>query len=117
MKKVRVILIIILLIGTISKVSAYWITGVSIPKESSDDGLISIGMFPISIRTSLVTFDTQGGNNISPLTLTFGRDYSLPIPFRSGSRFISWQLHGTDLLLTGIWSIEEDALLVAYWSE
>jgi len=61
-----------------------------------------------------ITFDVQGGDALSVITVIFGEDFQLPTPTREGYTFNGWLLNGNPFV-SGLWSIASDVTLVAIW--
>ena len=65
------------------------------------------------IAKSTITFDSNGGSSVSPMTVDYNTDYSLPVSKKENHSFIGWFLGETKFesgtLLTG------DITLVARW--
>ncbi|MCL2522126.1 MAG: InlB B-repeat-containing protein [Erysipelotrichales bacterium] len=70
-------------------------------------------------QTFLIYFDVNGGDSLGSSTqrVVLGADYSLPIPFRAGHRFIGWFNEGVLFPPEGVWLITSDVSLIAQWTE
>ena len=60
-----------------------------------------------------VSYNTNGGSYISPSKVTPGSAISLPIPKRTGYKFVGWYYHGTKF--NSGTKINKDYVLVAKW--
>ena len=67
-------------------------------------------------RTYTVTFETGIGQEIEPMEVTFGEQYTLPFPEPEHYTFMGWYNNYSEVGLTGNWSIASDVTLVASWS-
>lgn len=64
----------------------------------------------------LVSFNSDGGNSISDLSVTYDSNYSLPTPIKTGYSFSGWY-NGDNLVSSnGIWKYTTNLNLVAKWS-
>lgn len=72
-----------------------------------------------SANTHKVTLDLDGGAcEQTELLLTYDDSYELPIPTRTGFRFVGWQLDGEAFGSSGLeWKIDRDITLKATWSD
>ena len=72
-------------------------------------------------NTYTVTYDVNGGNPLTPntLTVTFGAEYSLAIPTTSeADKYFDGWYRSDDLIATsGNWAIARDVELTAHWSD
>ncbi len=68
------------------------------------------------IKTATVTFDTQGGSPIDPLTVNIGSLAKMPMaPTKENFRFVGWYLNDSEF--TFLEPITEDITLVAMYEE
>lgn len=64
-----------------------------------------------------VMLDPAGGNvGQGQVTVTYGADYSLPVPERKGYEFLGWKSGGSTLS-GGTWNIAENVSAKADWAE
>jgi len=63
----------------------------------------------------IITFDTDGGNTLSDMTVTFGQNYTLPTPTKTGHTFLGWMHNDGIISFEGVWLIANDITLTAYW--
>jgi hypothetical protein len=63
-----------------------------------------------------VSFDTAGGDPLSPELWPVNRFFKLPIPTKEGYRFVAWTHNGEEYNLLFI-TDTEDALLTAVWEK
>ncbi len=64
-----------------------------------------------------IELDAAGGNcDISSVKVTYGQEYSLPIPTRDKYVFTGWYNGGDFVDLNGVWSIDSVVTLVAKWT-
>ncbi|HIT77342.1 MAG TPA: leucine-rich repeat protein [Candidatus Limihabitans stercoravium] len=68
-------------------------------------------------NTYTVTFETGIGQEIEPMEVTFGDQYTLPSPEPEHYTFMGWYNNYSEVGLTGNWSIASDVTLVASWQE
>ena len=68
-------------------------------------------------NTYTVTFETGIGQEIEPMKVTFGEQYTLPSLEREHYTFMGWYNNYSEVGLTGNWSIARDVTLVASWQE
>ena len=61
-----------------------------------------------------VTFDTNGGETLEPLDVTYGSAYTLPTPVRYGYTFVGWY-DGDTLVENGVWEFTQSIELRAEW--
>ena len=61
-----------------------------------------------------VTFDTNGGETLEPLDVTYGSAYTLPTPVRYGYTFVGWY-NGDTLVENGVWEFTQSIELRAEW--
>ena len=61
-----------------------------------------------------ISFDTDGGEAITPVTVTYDDSFILPTPTKTGYTFIEWQLEGL-AFDSGIWNMTNDITLVAIY--
>lgn len=61
-----------------------------------------------------ISFDTNGGEDVSYLKVEVGAEVNLPIPKRKGYVFEGWY-YNDQLVESGIWEIEESVNLIAKW--
>ncbi|MCL2592654.1 MAG: InlB B-repeat-containing protein [Defluviitaleaceae bacterium] len=68
-------------------------------------------------NTYQITLDVAGGDltGNTTISLVFGENYVLPIPFRTGFTFAGWKNGSTPLSLEGNWLLDSDVTLVAVW--
>ena len=66
-------------------------------------------------RTYTVTFETGMDQEIEPMEVTFGEQYTLPFPEPEHYTFMGWYNNYSEVGLTGNWSIASDVTLVASW--
>lgn len=52
--------------------------------------LVLIGCSEEQIVTYTITFDTQGGSELAPITINQGEDVTLDVPTKDGFEFIDW---------------------------
>ena len=67
-----------------------------------------------------VSFNVNGGNSeIEPMTVQYGKEYSLPTPVRTGYKFSHWYTNTNGNIpspsIQGTWTIAQDVELTAYW--
>ena len=62
-----------------------------------------------------ITFNSDGGNTLADLKVTYDRAYSLPIPTRTGYSFDGWYANGSHIT-DGTWRKDADLTLVARWT-
>ena len=63
-----------------------------------------------------VSFDSNGGNIVQPVTIKYGESYRLPEPTRTGYTFIGWYDGDDAFEANGTWSIVENVALKAEWT-
>lgn len=61
-----------------------------------------------------ITFNTNGGNDVSPLIYDYGTNVTLPKPTKEGYKFVGWAKNGT-IVKNNILTLEGDTLLEAFW--
>ncbi len=61
-----------------------------------------------------ITFNTNGGNDVSPLIYDYGTNVTLPKPTKDGYKFVGWAKNGT-IVKNNILTLEDDTLLEALW--
>lgn len=66
-------------------------------------------------NTYTVTFETGIGQEIEPMEVSFGEQYTLPFPEPEHYTFMGWYNNYSEVGLTGNWSIASDVTLVASW--
>ncbi|MCL2522672.1 MAG: InlB B-repeat-containing protein, partial [Erysipelotrichales bacterium] len=66
-------------------------------------------------NTYTITFDVAGGNTLSDQTVTFGENFTLPTPTKTGHTFAGW-LHNGNPFTAGTWDIPNDITIVATWT-
>lgn len=64
----------------------------------------------------LVSFDTGGGEPEEPMVVTFGQEFSLPLPLRDGYSFAGWTCNG-QAFDDGFWDLDYDVVLSALWTQ
>ena len=68
------------------------------------------------LKTSTVTFNSNGGSNVSPQTIDYNGIVSKPVdPTRMGYTFIGWKLNGQTYDFNT--PVTSDIILVAEWEE
>lgn len=68
----------------------------------------------------LFKFDSNGGNNIDSMTVSYGSYVNLPVPMRSGYTFAGWQYtrqNGETQRYTGEIEVRSDMEFVALWEK
>ena len=68
----------------------------------------------------LFKFDSNGGNNIDSMTVSYGSYVNLPVPTRSGYTFVGWQYtqqNGETQRYTGEIEVRSDMEFVAVWEK
>lgn len=73
------------------------------------------GTTPTPVVEYTISFDTNGGNSISPIKVVYGKITSLPTPVRSGYVFLGW-FNGDVEYRPGI-VISGDMTLTAKWEK
>lgn len=63
-----------------------------------------------------ITFNTDGGNEIEPMTVVIGQNKTLPTPEKSGSTFDYWFEEETGVIIDNPYIPEGDIVLKALWS-
>lgn len=66
--------------------------------------------------TYLVDFDTDGGEAVESMSISFLSSYVLPTPKKDGYEFGGWYNNGTRIPIDGIWFNKENITLKAKWS-
>jgi len=69
-----------------------------------------------SANNYIITFNVNGGDSLSPMTVTFGETFTLPTPTREGYTFINWLRAGIPFNASGTWNLTNDVTLVASWT-
>ncbi len=67
-------------------------------------------------KSIVVTFDTDGGEGLEPITIVTNSNYTLPTPVMTGYKFEGWYNNEIKIALNGIWQYSEDLTLTAKWS-
>ena len=67
-------------------------------------------------NTYTVTFDSNGGSAVEPLSVTYGENFTLPTSERTDYTFAGWYM-GDNQIVNGIWSIANDVTLVVLWED
>lgn len=67
-----------------------------------------------------VSFNVNGGNSeIEPMTVQYGKEYTLPTPVRIGYKFSHWYTNTNGNIpspsIQGTWTIAQDVELTTYW--
>jgi len=62
-----------------------------------------------------ITFDTDGGAAISPQEISVGKTFTLPVPTKSGCRFLRWE-DTSGNKITNFSTITENITLKAVWN-
>lgn len=67
-----------------------------------------------------VSFNVNGGDSeIEPITVQYGKEYTLPTPVRTGYKFSHWYTNTNGYIpspsIQGTWTIVQDVELTAYW--
>jgi len=70
--------------------------------------------FTKGVRHTL-TFDSDGGNAISPMTIVETVPFTLPVPIKNGFNFSGWQDNG-GTIITSASTINTDLSLTAQWT-
>ena len=99
----------------------YWLRGeeiVSFPYRVTSDITFTAAY---NANVYKVTFDTNGGQNISENYVVYGEPFILDTPYREGYTFLGWTIGGefvTDKYGKSLaeWSYDEDKTLTAQWS-
>lgn len=68
-------------------------------------------------NTYTITFDTDGGDAIAPLTVTFDSNVTLPEPTREGYTFNYWLDADGKIVDDGKWTLADNITLKADWKE
>lgn len=97
-----------------------WYTGVDLEKKWDFDvdtveekTTLTAKWVPANI---LVRFDTGGGEEIDPITVTYGEPYgSLPEPKRTGKTFDGWTFSGKDITESTTVFATDEHVLYAKW--
>lgn len=63
-----------------------------------------------------ITYDYGYDNKTKEFTVTYGSEYSLETPTRTGYNFSYWRYNDTIVSNSGYWNIPENATLTAVWS-
>lgn len=63
-----------------------------------------------------VSFDSNGGNSFSDLSVTYDSNYSLPTPTKTGYTFSGWYSENNLVFSNGTWKYSTNLNLVAKWS-
>lgn len=69
-------------------------------------------------NTYTVTYDVNGGtlDDSADTQVTYGDDYSLKTPTRTGYSFAGWSVNGSVISQTGTWRVASNATAVAQWN-
>ena len=68
-------------------------------------------------NTYTVSFDANGGTGVgSSSTVTYGSEYNLPTPTKTGYTFAGWYIGQNRIASTGTWSFTSNYDLVAAWT-
>ena len=71
-------------------------------------------------NTYTVTFVNAEGNAVESMQVTYGAAYQLPVPVHNQPEdhfFETWKDSGTQMPISGTWTIAGDVELTAYWSD
>jgi len=68
-----------------------------------------------SAKTYSITFNTNGGEAITPMTVTYDQTFTLPIAVMTGYTFSEWQLNGTTFV-SGTWTRTSDITIDAIYT-
>ena len=101
-------------------------TGYTFAGWYSDDTLITSGTWTVAgdvslsarwtINTYNLTLDANGGTvDSSSEEITYGTDYTLPTPTRTGYTFNGWY-NGSNKVESGTWNFTSDLTLTASWT-
>ena len=63
----------------------------------------------------IITFDTNGGNDLEVQEVTYDTDYTLPVPKQIGYRFVGWLFNYDEFAMSGTWDKTYDINLTAKW--
>ena len=72
-------------------------------------------MIKVETLKYTITFDTNGGDNISPLEVQFKSEVQLPVPTREGYKFIGWEYEGE--LVGESYLITKNITFIARWEK
>lgn len=64
-----------------------------------------------------ISFNTDGGSDLSDYVATYNKDYSLPIPTKNGYKFVKYQYNGEDFATSGTYTLSKGIVLKAVWEE
>ena len=67
------------------------------------------------IAKSTITFDSDGAGEVSPMTINYKEDYSLPVITKEDYKFICWTLNGVKFENGTV--LTDDITLVAKWEK
>lgn len=87
-------------------------------KTSFDKDTLLIAKWTEYVKEFIVTFDSNGGTEISSITLRDGETLTLPEPpTKSGYKFVSWVDNNSMPIYTGALLEARDITLYAIWEE
>ena len=72
-------------------------------------------MIKVETLKYTITFDTNGGDNISPLEVEFKSEVKLPVPTRRGYKFTGWMEE--DQIVNQTYQVTKNVTLTATWEE
>ena len=72
-------------------------------------------MIKVETLKYTITFDTNGGDNISPLEVQFKSEVKLPVPTRKGYKFTGWMEE--DQTVNQTYQVTKNVTLTATWEE
>ena len=85
-----------------NKIDSEWVFVSSLEKEMTDSPDVTL------------TFDSDGGEAVAPVTAKQGESVDLPVAVKEGYIFLGW--YYDDILFTDITPLSRDMTLVARWS-
>ncbi len=93
--------------------SAVWSAPIGTLINIRSDLLVTVQILP---NEYIISFNTNSGNVIEDMTVTYGRSYTLPIPKREGFEFLGWHDGDGYVSLGGVeWKNCNDLELTAKW--
>ncbi|MDD4354958.1 MAG: InlB B-repeat-containing protein, partial [Candidatus Izemoplasmatales bacterium] len=63
----------------------------------------------------LVTFNTNGGDSLSEMIVTYDESFTLPNATKTGHTFSQWKLNGEAFPISGVWNIPNNVFLDAIY--
>lgn len=64
-----------------------------------------------------LSFNTDGGDALDSMSVSYGVKYSLPVPQKAGFEFSGWVYNGVKVAREGFWNYAENITLTATWIE